>query len=505
MSKTKKNKKSEETDEVEDSATKQEISEKEIKRKLKEKCIKSKNGCLIWNGSMNDGVCKLYYHGDQINIKKALWDFKYSDNKMDSKHKLTNTCENKRCVNINHIKKEPFKKEMNKKELWKELKQNGKRIKMNDKTKELGIGCLEWTKSKYSGGYGAKGVGDKTYRVHKLSYWIHSDYDKFEDIPLYKDPINKKGKLDVNHKCDNPICFEPTHLRFGTHKSGMHKDKIRNGTSQRGEQNKGAKITEEVALKIKHSKYPKDHKKYKTQKERAEIFEVEYCIVVDIDANRTWKHLPDRHGKINIKKDKLVRKQGVSKYQKAEQREWTKSMWKEAKKRLYTKAPLDKKVTSKSDKIKTPCRIMPGKRDKDGYGFIRIYGRQRPGHVYAAEIKQGFKMEEHEKKMIASHRCGNPACCRISHIRVGTRRKDALDKLKHGTQRGIKLTPEIVLEIRRTKGNDGLTQKERAEKYKLDVKYLYLVETGKRWGHIKEPDLKKKSKHLRKNNISQDI
>lgn len=495
MSKLQKNKKSKETEEVENSATKHEISEREIKRKLKEKCIKSKNGCLIWNGSMNDGVCRLYYHGDQINIKKALWDFKYSDNKMDSKHKLTNTCENKRCVNIDHIRKESFKQMIDKQKLWREMRKHGERIKKTEATKKLGIGCLEWTKSNLKG-YGVRGVGGKTPKIHRLSYWIHSEYENLEDIPHYEDPVKKLRKIVVNHKCDNPKCFEPTHLELGPHKNGMHEDKIRHGTLGAGEDCTSAKISKETALKIKHSKYPKGHKKYKTQKQRAKMFDVEYTIVKDIDARITWKKLPDRHGIVDTKKDDNERKRKMKEYINARDREWTEEMYKKAHKDMYAKAPLGKEVTSKTKRIKTPCRIMPGYRDKDGYAKMRSFGYQWRVNVLACMIKNRRKAKTGER---ASHKCGNRDCCRLSHVDFGSHKQDAIDKVNDGNQRNAKLTEKQVLEIRNTKGKDGLTQKERAEKYgNISVSHLRRIELKEKWGHVKEP------KKGREDNVVQD-
>lgn len=42
----------------------------------------------------------------------------------------------------------------------------------------------------------------------------------------------------------------------------------------------------------------------------------------------------------------------------------------------------------------------------------------------------------------------------------------------------------IVREIRETKGKDELSQKERAKKYNVRVKYLCEIESGRVWKHV---------------------
>ncbi len=62
--------------------------------------------------------------------------------------------------------------------------------------------------------HGAIGYRNKTIGAHRLSYM------------LFVGPID--DGLHVLHSCDNPSCFNPYHLRLGTHKENMW-DKIKDG------------------------------------------------------------------------------------------------------------------------------------------------------------------------------------------------------------------------------------------------------------------------------------
>lgn len=63
------------------------------------------------------------------------------------------------------------------------------------------------------------------------------------------------------------------------------------------------------------------------------------------------------------------------------------------------------------------CKLWKATKDKDGYGFVKLYGKQVRVHRVALEIKIGRKLNNSE---IAMHLCNNPSCFEKTHLKVGT-------------------------------------------------------------------------------------
>lgn len=134
-------------------------------------------------------------------------------------------------------------------------------------------GCLEWGGHRLPNGYG---YYSHRY-VHRLSYEIN-----FGDIP--------PGML-VCHKCDNPPCFEPSHLFVGTHKDNAQ-DCVRKGRNSRpprhsGETHRSARLTEADVREIRRQR---DRYGIKFS-ELARVFGVKKQAVRAAAIRKTWRHV----------------------------------------------------------------------------------------------------------------------------------------------------------------------------------------------------------------------
>lgn len=116
--------------------------------------------------------------------------------------------------------------------------------------------CWEWTKGKFTKGYGVinSKILRKCFQVHRVSAAIWLGFDLLSD-------------LQVLHKCDNRLCFNPNHLFIGTNDDNI-KGKVEKKRQYR-------KINEEDKKKI--IEYWKNNEI--TQKELAKMFGVSQPLI----------------------------------------------------------------------------------------------------------------------------------------------------------------------------------------------------------------------------------
>lgn len=93
-------------------------------------------------------------------------------------------------------------------------------------------GCWEWSGSVDSKGYGRF----RDTKAHRIAYeeWVGP-------IP--------EGHV-VRHRCDNPLCINPEHLRTGTHAQNVE-DRVERGRSAKGENHGWSKLTQDKVVYIR--------------------------------------------------------------------------------------------------------------------------------------------------------------------------------------------------------------------------------------------------------------
>lgn len=124
--------------------------------------------------------------------------------------------------------------------------------------------CWQWM-GKPACVYGQLTVNGKTVQAHRYSWEIHNGL-----IP---------ANIQVLHKCDNPLCVNPSHLFLGSQSDNvqdcLRKGRHRKGDS-RGEANGMAVLTKEKVLEIR-----KRYKKHaRVGKNSAYALTVEFGISV---------------------------------------------------------------------------------------------------------------------------------------------------------------------------------------------------------------------------------
>jgi len=134
--------------------------------------------------------------------------------------------------------------------------------------------CWEWLGKKTAHGYGTLRLPtgsravNKHDTAHRISYRVfHPEWD---------------GSGCVLHRCDNRVCWNPTHLFIGTLADNV-RDMASKRRNRRGEQHQGAKLTETQVREIKGS--------VGGSKTLAKQYGVTHSNIDHIRSGKTWRHL----------------------------------------------------------------------------------------------------------------------------------------------------------------------------------------------------------------------
>ena len=120
----------------------------------------------------------------------------------------------------------------------------------------------------------------------------------------------------------------------------------------------------------------------------------------------------------------------------------------------------------------------------DGYGILRVNGRKERAHRMMFSLYYvGLEAP------VVRHICNNPGCINPAHLRAGTPKDNAMDRVffqRGGNLKGVnngraKLTEEQVREIRAS-GESGV---ELAQRYGITGVMVSRIRLRKAWIHIK--------------------
>lgn len=103
-------------------------------------------------------------------------------------------------------------------------------------------GCVDWGMACDKDGYGLLSSGGCSYRVHRVVCLLLNNLD----------PLTTPREVQVNHKCDRPVCCNPLHLLLGTAKTN-NQDMFRKGRGNkvRGSRHCRSKLTEGEVIDIR--------------------------------------------------------------------------------------------------------------------------------------------------------------------------------------------------------------------------------------------------------------
>lgn len=306
-------------------------------------------------------------------------------------------------------------------------------------------------------------INNKAEMVYRVSYALYNNIF-VEDIPKY----NSDGEeLQLCHGkgCDK-TCIEPTHLELKTRLENMYDDKIRDNTLLKGEKHHNSLIDEEMAKNIINSKI-----NGKTQKQRANEFNVSIKIVEKIDSGASWCHLTniDNSHKREITRLKIKNNKNI---------DFSKEDCISALKCLKEHSKPSKTLEYED----TPCDIFEGFINKSGYGEISFKGIPYIAHILSAEAYQGKKRNINENLKVR-HLCNNKSCVNPLHLRIGTHSENMVDAINNGSK-VAKLTEHQVRYIKLLLKYTKITQKDIGIMFNVKTSAISSIKREISWKRI---------------------
>lgn len=128
------------------------------------------------------------------------------------------------------------------------------------------------------------------------------------------------------------------------------------------------------------------------------------------------------------------------------------------------------------------CLIWTGSRDRKGYGFVILNGKQIFAHRLSYEAHNG----NIPIGMLIRHSCDNPSCVKPSHLSIGTHKDNSDDCIARGRnaigeRNGCSVLKENDIRFIR---NSNLTNVQLADKFSVNVSTIKNVKSRKTWKHI---------------------
>jgi len=326
--------------------------------------------------------CKLYYHErvyctikgtrKHTNVKTLL--AKQAYRYKPRTQRLVQLCKKDHCVNMNHFKVEDIN-----------TIESRNKIFFNKCVVQEDTGCfLLGEQNKHV----SIKFMNRTQSAHRVSYMLF----KNNGLPIEK--TNEKGeRLVIRHLCPvkNKNCVNPDHLVIGT-----DKDNAEDEIKLVGIKRPTAKISEEKARLIKHSRRNKDERDYLTRKDRAKIFGVNVHVVSAIDYGQSWAHIEDRFGVVDLKRNSKYKETSRKKRKVNKDRIFTKEENDDIMAILFNN--MEEKYMSKDPNIKTKCHIWTGQtigKEPGKYGYTYYKGKRNRVYLHVklsmVEIERNMK------------------------------------------------------------------------------------------------------------------
>ena len=136
------------------------------------------------------------------------------------------------------------------------------------------------------------------------------------------------------------------------------------------------------------------------------------------------------------------------------------------------------------------CWEWPGRKSGGGYGIMKRKGITYQAHRFLYEMWSGLPIPD---GMCVCHRCDNPPCVNPSHLFLGTKADNNLDRDAKGrtfrgpNRKNAKLTDDQVRDVRRRYTRTSYHNSnapELAEEYGVSRSLINQVASGRARNHV---------------------
>jgi len=93
---------------------------------------------------------------------------------------------------------------------------------------------------------------------------------------------------------------------------------------------------------------------------------------------------------------------------------------------------IDKRLVENTIVLASGCHEWQGNISSDGYGRISYLNKKWRVHRLVWTLKNGPIPKGLD---VRHYKCDNPPCINIDHLRIGTRKQNVQDMVRHGRQR----------------------------------------------------------------------
>uniref|UniRef100_A0A6C0CL61 Homing endonuclease n=1 Tax=viral metagenome TaxID=1070528 RepID=A0A6C0CL61_9ZZZZ len=321
------------------------------------------------------------------------------------------------------------------------------RIRETSKINEL-TKCWIWPKDTWT--YHAR-FNTKKWYIHQLSLFLSTGVRTSQEKP------------HVAHTCGNHQCVNPDHLRLATIIENC-RDKDLHGTQLVGQKHPKSKLTDIQAQEIRESK------------ERNRVLVLKYGVTrYTIHNIRSGKsRIQNMHAKYAIRERQLkLRLTNIA------------SITPEDYKSSFSRAEVE---SAESDPVPndssivlvTKCTLSKFKPNRDGYTDICVKNKKIRLHILSAMIHHN-NCQPIAKDLVVRHLCRNRTCFNHEHLKIGSRRENAVDALRAGSNIN-KLSEEQVQNVYSQKGKINATSL--AKQYSISGVAVSDIWKKRTWSHV---------------------